>query len=256
VNRKKAAAAVAKAAAAVASSEEKKKKSEVKEEVEEAEGVAVEARQRRTFLEVVLGGGAKSGVARPVAKAGPRGIDEAEEKVQTIKAAIVSLGESVAVADYRTQMKADLVVAEAAVVKAKSTKTTAAQLEAKAAYILREERRVEDLAVVVAKAQVSISIAMEALAGARLEWKAMHAELLLQGAGADTVAGEKAVSADMEVSLDQSEREELELFRAARTASAAGDADRAKRLMENDLAELELKRRRLSEQPVAAQPVA
>ncbi len=49
--------------------------------------------------------------------------------------------------------------------------------------------------MVVAKAQVSISIAMEALAGARLEWKPKHAELLLQGAGSEAVAGAGAIRA-------------------------------------------------------------
>ena len=110
--------------------------------------------------------------------------------------------------------------------------------------------------MVVAKAQVSISIAMEALAGARLEWKPKHAELLLQGAGSEAVAGADVDSADMEVSLDPSEREELQLFRAARAAADAGDNDKAKRLMDEDLKELELNRRRLSEQPVAAQIIA
>ncbi len=52
-------------------------------------------------------------------------------------------------------------------------------------------------------------------------------------AGPEAVAGAAAVSVYMEVSLDQSEREELEPFRAARTAAAAGDADKAKRLMES-----------------------
>ena len=138
--------------------------------------------------------GAKGGAAKPVVKAGPRGVEEAVTKVETIKAAIASLGLGEAVADYRTLMQADLVKAEAVVVKARASKTTAAQLEAKAAYIAREERRLEDMAVVVAKAQVSISIGMEALAAARLEWKAIHAELLLQGAWPEAVAGAEAGS--------------------------------------------------------------
>ncbi len=45
----------------------------------------METRQRRTSLEVVLGGGAKSGSAKPVVMAGPRGVDEAEEKAKSIK---------------------------------------------------------------------------------------------------------------------------------------------------------------------------
>ena len=105
------AAVVAKTAAAVV-------KSEVKaEQAEEAEGADAEARQRRTFLEVVLGS-AEVGVSKPVVKAGSREVHEAEEKVKTIKAAIVSLGSNAAVADYRTQMQSDLVVAEAAVAEA------------------------------------------------------------------------------------------------------------------------------------------
>ncbi len=80
----------------------------------------------------------------------------------------------------------------------------------------------------------------------------MHAELLLQG-----VAWAEADSTgDMEVSLDELDRKELQLCRDARAAAAARDADKAKRLMEGDLTELELKRRRLSEQPAATQPIA
>ena len=62
VGRKKAAAVVAKTAAAVAKSEAKA------EQAEETEGAVAEARQRRTFLEVVLGG-AKAGVSKPAVKA-------------------------------------------------------------------------------------------------------------------------------------------------------------------------------------------
>ena len=108
----------------------------------------------------------------------------------------------------------------------------------------------------VAKAQVSISIAMEALAGARREWKHIHAELLHQGAGADAVAGAEVGDSDMVVGLDTSEKEELELFRAARAVAVAGDQEKCRRLVECDLVSLELKRRMVSEHPAAVQPVA
>ena len=96
MSRKKAAASVAKAAAAaVAKSEDKA------EEKEEAEGDVEQARQRRTFLEVVLGGVKAGGSSKPAVKAGPRGVEEASSKVEAIKAAIASLGLGEAVGDYR-----------------------------------------------------------------------------------------------------------------------------------------------------------
>ena len=83
------------------------------------------------------------------------------------------------VGGHRALMESCFLEPGGAAEKARISKSTTYHfLEARAAFMRREERALEDLETVIAKAQVEVSTRMEALAEARLEWKAMHAELL------------------------------------------------------------------------------
>jgi hypothetical protein len=215
-------------------------------EVESEEDVALK-RQKRTFLEVVLGGTPKPARSL-VVKAGSRSKEEAAARVEVLKRALEALGTDAAVEGYKAQVAADLERAEVEAAKALTSRVTATQLEAKAAFIEREERRIEDLVKVIQRAQASVDTRLELLAQARADWKSMHVELLAvpQTGAVDSTAG--GASDDMECTLDELERRELNLYREAAAKVEAGDDESAKRLMVgiSDI-QSQLKKRRLAE---------
>jgi hypothetical protein len=137
-------------------------------------------------------------------------------------------------------------------VKAHSAKVTASQLEAKGAFIDREKRRLEDLVTMIQKAQESLDARRKLLDLARIDWRSMQAELLRDP---KAEAAEEAAETQMDCTLDELERKELNLYREMGARNGAGDEESAKRLLE-DLNEVQsqLKRRRLV--PPPPQPTA
>jgi hypothetical protein len=201
----------------------------------------VSTKAKRTFLEIVLGEGSDADSAEKVAEKKKKEQGEEDARAMALGKVLEVISDVEGMADLKATVEKDLAATKkpAAKQKAKSI-----QIEAKAAFIEREEKRLTELEQDIAKATTALAqrrVALEKERGALTELRTD----LLKNIGGDM---------DIDSTMDDLERKELELLRKLSAnfqvdGNVANLAD-AKRLSK-DLEEVQkdIKRRRTEAHP-------
>ena len=129
--------------------------------------------------------------------------EQASAKIAALSKLLESIGGDELLKDYKASVEKDLATAK----KASTSKSKAVQLEAKAAFIDREAKRLTELEADILKAQDALTQRTATLAAEKISQQTMKEELMK---GAVNPAGQMDVDSE---GLDALERRELELLR-------------------------------------------
>jgi len=196
---------------------------------------------KRTFLEIVLGEGKSQGECKTALQKKEK--EHASAKFEALSKVLAAIGDDECLKDYKASIVKDLALAK----KASASKSTAVQIEAKAAFVDREAKRLTELEADIVKAQDALAQRKAALAAEQVALQAMKEELLKGEEGST-----RSMDVDL-VALGELERKELELlrelssiFRPDGNVSNVNDAKRLAKDLEVVQKDLEVKRRRTS----------
>ena len=129
--------------------------------------------------------------------------EQASAKIAALSKLLESIGGDELLKDYKASVEKDLATAK----KASTSKSKAVQLEAKAAFIDREAKRLTELEADILKAQDALTQRTATLAAEKISQQTMKEELMK---GVVNPAGQMDVDSE---GLDALERRELELLR-------------------------------------------
>jgi hypothetical protein len=156
---------------------------------------------KRTFLEIVLGEGKSQGECKTAQQKKEK--EHASAKFEALSKVLAAIGDDECLKDYKASIVKDLALAK----KASASKSTAVQIEAKAAFVDREAKRLTELEADIVKAQDALALRKAALAAEQVALQAMKEELLKGNEGST-----RSMDVDL-VALGELERKELELLR-------------------------------------------